>query len=108
MRLTITQCPGTVQLWIALPEERRFGGPGFTHHADLSAFTRDDGVRVTVVAGEYLAERSPAEVYTPLVGLEVARRVDRGEFGEVRGYAGDPLAAPPPPPGGLKPRLARC
>ncbi len=27
-----------------------------------------------------------------------------GEFGEVRGYAGDPLAAPPLPPGGLKPR----
>lgn len=27
-----------------------------------------------------------------------------GEFGEVRGYAGDPLAAPPLPPGGLKAR----
>jgi quercetin 2,3-dioxygenase len=27
-----------------------------------------------------------------------------GEFGEVRGYDGDPLAAPPLPPGGLKPR----
>ena len=27
-----------------------------------------------------------------------------GAFGEVRGYAGEPLAAPPLPPGGLKPR----
>jgi quercetin 2,3-dioxygenase len=27
-----------------------------------------------------------------------------GEFEEVRGYAGEPLAAPPLPPGGLKPR----
>jgi len=27
-----------------------------------------------------------------------------GAFGEVRGYAGNPLAAPPLPPGGLKPR----
>jgi quercetin 2,3-dioxygenase len=192
-----------VQLWIALPEERRFGDPGFAHHADLPAFTSADGARVTVVAGEYRGERSPAEVYTPLVGLEVAlpeggtvtlpategfeygvmaadgpasvacpavtdapaqigvgtlahlpagvpsvtltsagpgrlfvvggvplreRLVmwwnfvgrsheeivaardawSRGEFGEVPGYAGDPLAAPPLPPGELKPRLARC
>ncbi|MFY9671077.1 MAG: pirin-like C-terminal cupin domain-containing protein [Trebonia sp.] len=28
-----------------------------------------------------------------------------GAFGEVRGYIGEPLAAPPLPPGGLKPRL---
>jgi hypothetical protein len=28
-----------------------------------------------------------------------------GAFGEVQGYAGEPLAAPPLPPGGLKPRL---
>jgi hypothetical protein len=27
-----------------------------------------------------------------------------GDFGEVRGYAGDPLAAPPLPPGELKAR----
>lgn len=27
-----------------------------------------------------------------------------GRFGEVRGYAGDPLPAPPLPPGGLKAR----
>jgi quercetin 2,3-dioxygenase len=27
-----------------------------------------------------------------------------GAFEEVRGYAGEPLAAPPLPPGGLKPR----
>src|ERR1700722_4656844 len=61
-----------VQLWIALPEERRCGAPGFARHADLPASTSADGVRVTVVAGEYRGERSPAEVYTPLVGLEGA------------------------------------
>jgi quercetin 2,3-dioxygenase len=27
-----------------------------------------------------------------------------GQFGEVRGYSGEPLAAPPLPPGGIKPR----
>jgi len=60
-----------VQLWIALPRERRFGDPGFERHADLPVSTTADGVRITVVAGEYQGERSPAKVHTPLVGLEV-------------------------------------
>jgi hypothetical protein len=188
-----------VQLWIALPEERRHGEPGFAHHAGLPVLTEAGGARVTVVAGEYRGERSPARVYTPLVGLEVtlpeagqvtlpatdgfeygvisvdgpaaascpaiaggpapigvgmlahlpagapsvtlsapapcrffvvggvpmkeklvmwwnfvgrtheeivtARNAwDRGDFGEVRGYAGDSLPAPPLPAGRLKPR----
>ena len=59
-----------VQLWIALPEERRFGDPDFAHHADLPTVTSGDA-RITVVAGEFGGERSPATVYTPLVGLEV-------------------------------------
>jgi redox-sensitive bicupin YhaK (pirin superfamily) len=61
-----------IQLWIALPEERRHAEPDFAHHADLPSLTDADGVRVTVVAGEFQGERSPAAVYTPLVGLEVA------------------------------------
>jgi quercetin 2,3-dioxygenase len=60
-----------VQLWIALPGERRFGEPDFAQHADLPVITTRDGARVTVVAGEYAGERSPAAVYSPLVGLEV-------------------------------------
>ena len=51
----------------------RFGDPGFAHHADLPVLDQPPTApRVTVVAGEYRGERSPAEVYTPLVGLEVA------------------------------------
>jgi len=92
--------------------DRRFGDPGFAHHADLPAFTTADGARVTVVAGEYRGERSPAEVnFVGRSHEEIAAARDawsRGEFGEVPGYAGDPLAAPPLPPGELKPRLARC
>jgi quercetin 2,3-dioxygenase len=182
-----------------LPQERRFGEPDFAHHADLPVLDTADGARLTVVAGEFGGERSPAAVYTPLVGLEVvlpgatqltlpvtegyeygvitvdgpaavgcsaiagsptqiavgelahlpagvpsitlssagpcrffvvggeplrenlvmwwnfvartheeivaARNAwGNGEFGEVRGYAGDPLAAPPLPPGELKAR----
>lgn len=188
-----------VQLWIALPQERRFGDPDFAHHAGLPVLETADGARITVVAGEFGGERSPAAVYTPLVGLEVslpgasqitlpvaegyeygvmtadgpagvgcpaisgsptqitvgelahlpagvpsitlssagpcrffvvggeplreklvmwwnfvartheeivtARNAwGNGEFGEVRGYAGDPLTAPPLPPGELKAR----
>jgi redox-sensitive bicupin YhaK (pirin superfamily) len=188
-----------VQLWIALPQERRFGEPDFAHHAGLPVLETADGARITVVAGEFGGERSPAAIYTPLVGLEVvlpgatqvtlpvtegyeygvitadgpagigcpaiagsptqiavgelahlpagvpsitlssagpcrffvvggeplrenlvmwwnfvartheeivaARNAwGNGEFGQVRGYAGDPLAAPPLPPGELKAR----
>lgn len=60
-----------IQLWIALPEGRRHGDPAFAHHGDLPVLDDADGVRVTVVAGEFGGLRSPAEVYSPLVGLEV-------------------------------------
>jgi redox-sensitive bicupin YhaK (pirin superfamily) len=61
-----------LQLWIALPEGRRHGDPAFAHHGDLPVLGVAGGARVTVVAGEFGGERSPAEVYSPLVGLEVA------------------------------------
>jgi hypothetical protein len=60
-----------LQLWIALPGSDRFTGPRFAHHADLPVL-REAGAYVTVVVGEYEGEPSPAEVFTPLVGLEVA------------------------------------
>jgi hypothetical protein len=60
-----------LQLWIALPEARRFGDPAFAHHDELPVLTGAGGARVTVVAGEFGGERSPAAVYSPLVGLEV-------------------------------------
>jgi hypothetical protein len=60
-----------LQLWIALPEQDRFIEPRFAHHADLPV-VREGGVRVTVVIGEHRGEQSPAEVFTPLAGLEVA------------------------------------
>jgi redox-sensitive bicupin YhaK (pirin superfamily) len=62
-----------VQLWIALPREAQFTEPSFAHHADLPVVeaSGDSGARVTVVAGEFAGERSPAAVHTPLTGLEV-------------------------------------
>ena len=60
-----------LQLWIALPEQERFIEPRFAHHADLPV-VREGGARVTVVIGEHRGQQSPAEVFTPLAGLEVA------------------------------------
>jgi len=60
-----------VQLWIALPDARRHMDPAFDHHPDLPV-ADDDGMRVTVLAGEVAGLRSPARVHSPLVGLDVA------------------------------------
>ena len=60
-----------LQLWIALPEAERHGEPRFAHHADLPV-VRDGTANVTVAIGEYRGERSPAEVFSPLAGYEVA------------------------------------
>src|SRR5215472_7177139 len=65
-----------VQLWIALPGDHRFTEPDFAHHADLPVIEAG-GARITVVAGEHAGERSPAAVFSPLVGLEV-RLTDGG------------------------------
>ncbi len=104
-----------LQLWIALPEAGRHGEPRFAHHADLPV-VRDGAANVTVAIGEYRGERSPAEVFSPLAGYEVAVpggddfvlpvREDwvAGRFPEVHGYPGSPLAAPPLPPVPLRPR----
>jgi redox-sensitive bicupin YhaK (pirin superfamily) len=59
-----------LQLWIALPEAERHAEPRFAHHADLPV-VREGDASVTVAVGEYRGERSPAEVFSPLAGLEV-------------------------------------
>jgi quercetin 2,3-dioxygenase len=60
-----------LQLWIALPGSDRFTEPRFAHHAHLPVL-REAGAYITVVVGEHRGEQSPAEVFTPLIGLEVA------------------------------------
>jgi len=59
------------QLWIALPDTDRHCDPAFDHHPELPVLQRD-GVTITLLAGEALGERSPAKIYTPLVGLDLA------------------------------------
>jgi redox-sensitive bicupin YhaK (pirin superfamily) len=100
-----------LQLWIALPGTERNAEPRSAHHAGLPV-VGEDGASVTVTIGEYRGERSPAEVFSPLAGYEVAvpggeefaLPVRAGRLGAVPGYPGDPLPAPPLPPASLKPR----
>jgi redox-sensitive bicupin YhaK (pirin superfamily) len=60
-----------VQFWIALPDSARDREPAFEHHPELPVIERG-GVRVTVLIGNALGLTSPARVYTPLLGLDVA------------------------------------
>jgi hypothetical protein len=59
------------QLWIALPDAERHREPSFHHYAQLPVLERD-GFRITVLAGSFSGERAPAEVFSPLVGIDLA------------------------------------
>ncbi|MEV4686933.1 pirin family protein [Microbacterium sp. LWH3-1.2] len=64
-----------LQLWVALPESRRHGGPAFEQHAvlpelALRPITGEAG-SATIVLGELAGVASPATVYTPIVGAEL-------------------------------------
>jgi quercetin 2,3-dioxygenase len=59
-----------VQLWIALPEGERHRPPAFRNHPELPLI-RSGGFEVRVLAGSALGRTSPAEVYSPLVGLDL-------------------------------------
>jgi len=60
-----------LQLWVALPESRRHGGPAFERHEDLPVLDLGDGADAVVVMGELGDVVSPATVHTPIVGAEV-------------------------------------
>jgi redox-sensitive bicupin YhaK (pirin superfamily) len=58
-----------IQLWVALPENARHDAPrDFTQYDDLPTVDRD-GLRATVVTGEFEGVVSPAATFTPLVGV---------------------------------------
>ncbi len=60
-----------VQLWIALPDAAREVAPAFEHHARLPELPVGDG-RAHVFVGELGGLCSPARVFSPLVGAELA------------------------------------
>lgn len=59
-----------VQLWVALPDAVRHADPDFEHHPELPIFEKDEQ-KLTLFAGQAFKERSPATVYSPMVGMEL-------------------------------------
>jgi hypothetical protein len=64
-----------VQFWVALPEAERARPPEFEHHPALPRLQRD-GLDISVVTGEALGELSPAQMYSPMMGLDVRAHTD--------------------------------
>lgn len=63
-----------VQTWVALPGEHRDTEPAFAHHDDLPVVAlpaEGAAVRATVAAGSFAGATSPAQVFSPLVGVEL-------------------------------------
>lgn len=65
-----------LQLWVVLPESARHGAGGFERHTSLPSvtLTAEQGADAvaTVVLGELAGSESPATVFTPIVGAEIA------------------------------------
>lgn len=59
------------QLWIALPERERRRAPAFRNYPQLPLIEQG-GCAVRVLAGSALGETSPAEVFSPLIGLDLS------------------------------------
>jgi len=59
------------QLWIALPKSESEREPSFHHYPDLPLLDRG-GFRITVLAGTFAGEKAPAQVFSPLIGLDLA------------------------------------
>ncbi len=58
-----------VQLWIALPDETRNTTPLFEHFSQLPTATKD-GITTKVFVGQYQDLKSPAKIFSDLVGAE--------------------------------------
>lgn len=63
------------QLWIALPEKERRRAPAFRNYPHLPLIEKG-GFEVRVLAGSALGETSPAQVFSPLVGLDLSSTGD--------------------------------
>src|SRR5262245_22477539 len=62
-----------VQLWVALPDAARHTSAVFCHHASLPILDFAAGT-VAVIAGTLLDQTSPAQMFSPIVGAEIAFR----------------------------------
>lgn len=63
-------CLHLAQLWIALPAAFADCPPAFDHYPALPSW-QAGGATLTLLAGEYGGQTSPARLYSPLVGMDV-------------------------------------
>ncbi len=66
-----------IQCWLALPEDKSEIEPSFQHvpQADLPKY-QDDGVSVTLVAGNAFNLQSPVETFSPSFFLDIEAKAD--------------------------------
>jgi redox-sensitive bicupin YhaK (pirin superfamily) len=61
-----------LQIWVALPKELEDMDPSFTHvEEDQLPAWQEQGVSMTLIAGEAFGQKSPVPVYSPLYFLEI-------------------------------------
>ncbi|WP_180058903.1 pirin family protein [Acinetobacter sp. YH12227] len=58
------------QLWIALPDDKINMAPQFDHYPELPVVSQD-GIEFTVLVGEFLTTKSPVQVHTELLGVDL-------------------------------------
>ena len=61
------------QLWIALPDDKLNMPPQFDHYPDLPVIEKDQ-IEYTVLVGEFLNTRSPVEVHSDLLGVDLTAK----------------------------------
>jgi redox-sensitive bicupin YhaK (pirin superfamily) len=66
-----------LQLWVALPDAERHRAPSFEQVAELP-LASGDGYTARVLVGEFAGQRSPATMFSPIVGAEVSGSGDVG------------------------------
>lgn len=59
-----------LQLWVALPDEHRHRAPSFEQVKDLPVAV-GEGFAATVMVGEFAGQRSPATMFSPIVGADI-------------------------------------
>lgn len=64
-----------VQLWIALPDSFRNETAAFEHHEQMPVIHKD-GLKITVLAGDFLQLHAPTTVHSPMMGLDLQAESD--------------------------------
>ncbi|MFJ4168246.1 pirin family protein [Paenarthrobacter sp. NPDC089714] len=59
-----------LQLWVALPDAHRHREPTFEQHRELPVAV-GEGYTATVMVGEFAGQRSPATMFSPIVGADI-------------------------------------